>query len=309
MPDLVIDIGANQGEFAIEIATRNPGLDVLAVEPIPELCARIEDGAHARGAGNVRTRCLAIDATGRAAEFHVADHADQGVSSLLRFHDEGLRADEYWRQREDLHFERTIAVDVRRLDALPEVVAAPRIRFLKIDAQGVDLAVLASLGEHRSRLEAGMLEVPATRGTRLYAEERHDLGTAIAQLREWGFEVHAIKPNDPAANECNVYFHRRDLDPKVIEQELGLRSLRLYDGKHYWHLPSGQLHPEAVTTPDAFLARCAAIEAALAVATARLQLVEEALARECEETNRLGAAVTQRDTQIQLMQLAAGRFR
>lgn len=309
MTDLVIDVGANRGEFAIEVAARNPELQVLAVEPIPELCAAIGEAARARGAERVTVACCAIDAVERTAEFHVADHADQGVSSLLAFDAEGLRADEYWRQRDDMHFERAIETAVRRLDGLPEVAAAARIRFVKIDAQGVDLAVLESLGAHLARTQAGMLEVPATRRTRLYAGESHDLHSATSRLRELGFTVHAIKPNDPAANEFNVFFCREGLDPAAVESGLRLRGVPLYDGKHFWHLPAPRLYPEAMVAPDAWLGRLAQVEAALQAAHARLHVVEEALARECAETKRLGAAVAQRDTKIQTMQLALGQAR
>lgn len=304
MSDLVIDVGANRGEFALALAERNPSLRVLAIEPIPELCEALAAAAGARGVTGLDVACCAIDATEREAEFHVSDVADQGVSSLLAFDADGLRADEYWRQRDDMRFARTITTSVRRLDSLPEVAAAERIRFVKIDAQGVDLAVLESLGEHLARTEAGVFEVAATARTRLYAGESQDLESALARLRELGFAPYAIKPNDPAANEFNVFFCRPGLDPAEFERELGLRGVPLYDGKHYWHLPSARLHPEAMLDPDVLLGRLAQVETALQAATERLQVVEAALERECAETRRLGAAVAQRDTRIQTMQLA-----
>jgi FkbM family methyltransferase len=311
LAELLIDVGANQGEFAIEVAVRNPDRQVLAIEPLPELCERLQAQAAARGAGNVRLAPFAVDATERTATFHVAGTADQGVSSLLRFHADGLRNDAYWRQREDLHFDRTLQVPVRRLDSLPEVKAADRIRFVKIDAQGVDLGVLESLGEHLVRTDGGVLEAPATLGGRLYEEERHDLRAVLVRLAELGFVVHAIKPNDPAANEFNVHFCRAGVDPAGLERELGLRGIRVYDGKHFWHLPSDRLHPEAALDPAALLGRLAQLddavrtaEARLAPVSERLAVVESALARECEETRRLGAAVAERDAQIVLMHRA-----
>lgn len=38
---MIVDVGANFGEFAIEMAKRNPNQLVIAIEPIPDLCMKI----------------------------------------------------------------------------------------------------------------------------------------------------------------------------------------------------------------------------------------------------------------------------
>ncbi len=294
MKDLVIDVGANLGGFALEVAERNPNVHVLAFEPIPSLCHQLRACAVERSIVNLTVLQLAVDAEERSAVFHVADHADQGVSSLLDFDASSLATDEYWRTRTDLYFEHEIDVSVTRLDAVPEIHAADRIRFIKIDAQGVDLAVLESLGELLGRTEAGMLEAPATIKAKLYAQETHDLHAVMTRLVELGFCVYAIKPNDHASNEFNVFFCRRDLDPQDIEATLRLRGIHLYDGKHYWHAPSDSLKPDGNLSGMQHVLE-------------RLTLVEDALATECAETRRLGEAVMQRDAQLEQLQRLLGQ--
>lgn len=291
--DVILDIGANAGDFALSIAERNPGVQVLALEPIPELCAQIR--ARANGVvPNLTVLAVAADLHARTAVFHIADHADLGVSSLLKFDESGLAADEYWRTRQDLYFDRTLDVEVVRLDSLPQVADAERIRFIKIDAQGLDLEVLESLGEHLARTECGMLEIPATRQTRLYADEAHDLRSAMNRLQELGFRVYAIKPNDHASNEFNVFFCRADLDHAIMEETLQLRGIHLYDGKHFWHAPSHALQLEASVADTARLVE-------------RLRVVEEALARESAETRRLNEMVGAQSARLFVMNLAAGK--
>lgn len=293
MQDVVIDVGANQGGFALEVAARNPELQVISFEPIPQLSEQIVALARARELFNVVVLPMAIDAAERTAVFHVADHADLGVSSLLELDHVRIARDEYWSTRQDLYFDSTIDVAVTRLDSVPTVIHAGRIRFIKIDAQGVDLAVLESLGAQLGRVDAGMLEVPATRDSRLYANEAHDLQSATLRLIELGFRIYAIKPNDHASNEFNVYFCRPDVDHQEVERALQLRGIQLYDGKHFWHEPS-----------DTFLADASLAEAQRVLD--RLTVVEAALDRECAETRRLNAAVAIRDTQLrQLQQLLA----
>ncbi len=243
---MILDVGANEGDFALALALGNPGLQVLAFEPIPTLAASIVARAAASKCRNLSCRQIAIDDTSRQAVFHIADHHDRGVSSLMEFDKTGIDANDYWRERADLYFSYDLNVQVSRLDEVLAPAPPARIRFIKVDAQGVDLAVLHSLGALLDRVEAGMLEVPATRFTRLYDKEDIDLRAALVFLDGHGFDVHAIKPNDPAINEFNVMFHRRGLDWRALEQELGLRGLPLYDGRHFWHMPADRLMtPEA----------------------------------------------------------------
>lgn len=280
--DLVIDVGANQGGFALEIAARNPGVLVLAFEPIPELCDAIAAKLAERKLDNVTLLTLAADKVPRTANFHVSTHDDCGVSSLLSFDQTQINGDEYWQRRKDLYFDRSIEVSVVRLDSIPEIQRAARIRFIKIDAQGVDLEVLESLGEHLARVEAGMLEVPATLESRLYDGETHDVHAVLVRLEALGFRLYALKPNDHAAKEFNVFFCRRDVDWRVAEQELQLRGIQLYDGKHFWHAPANRLMPDA---------EFAEMERIIT----RLGVVERALAKETAETRRLNQAIDLRE--------------
>ncbi len=291
MQDLIVDVGANEGAFALEVAARNPGLRVLAIEPIPELCQQIAKVAGTRALGNVVVRQLAIDAIPRTAAFHISDFAGHGASSLLEFDRSRIARDEYWRERPDLRCNRSIDVSVARLDSLPEVMAAARIRFIKIDAQGMDVAAFESLGAYLERVDAGMLEVPTTLESTLYAHETHDLHSAMTRLAALGFHIYAVKPNDHASNEMNLFFCRPGLEPHAIEQALQLRGIALYDGKHFWHSPSHTLNPDYN-----------ADEVRLVVE--RLALVEHALALERAETRRLLDVVADRDKDIQALHLS-----
>jgi FkbM family methyltransferase len=296
MQDLVLDVGANRGDFGLEVAARNPDILVLAFEPIPQLRADIAAAAAARGLGNLTTIQAAADAHPRTATFHVADHEDLGVSSLLEFDSLSISNDEYWTTRKDLYFDHAIEVDVVRLDSVPAVQQAERIRFIKIDAQGVDMPALESLGDLLMRVEAGVLEVPSTHESRMYVNEAYDLQSAMNRLQELGFRTYAIKPNDHATKEVNLFFCRHDVDWRRTERELGLRGIPLYDGKHFWHSPSDRLMPDiALADQERVLAR--------------LETVEGALARECAETKRLNALVAERDRMVLQYQMMLTQLR
>lgn len=236
----VIDVGANEGLFMLEAAARRPDLRVVGIEPIPEFLELIR--SRCQGLPNVTLVQAAIDTVEGRRQFNVARHADGGVSSLLNFDVDKVCQDEYWRERPDLYFEESINVDVLRMETLLDRLGVEAVDFVKIDAQGMDLHVLESFGRFLPRLAGGMLEVPTTRYATLYQEEPQDLLMALRFLERHGFVPYAIKPNDPACAEVNVFFHRRDVDWRVLEADLRLRGIALYDGKHYWHEPADRLH-------------------------------------------------------------------
>jgi FkbM family methyltransferase len=233
----ILDIGANYGEFLLPMASRLPSMAFIGVEPIPELFELIKIKSEELKLAHVRLKRVAIDETPRRARFNVARHADLGVSSLLDFDTASLQQNEYWQGRSDLYFDEAIDVDVVRLDEILDEAGFDHVSFIKIDAQGVDLNVLSSLGRYLPAVDGGMLEVSTTRHSVLYQEEPL-LRDVLNFLDGHGFEPYAIKSNDPACAEVNVFFNRKGIDHEEMEQRLQLRGIPLYDGRHYWHIPS-----------------------------------------------------------------------
>ncbi len=237
----ILDVGANSGEFMIPVASRLPGVPVLGIEPIPELLQLLQLKKETLGLDNVQLHGVAIDIAPRQAQFNVARHADCGVSSLLEFDKNALASNNYWATRSDLYFDETIEVEVVRLDSLLERAGFDHVSFIKIDAQGLDLRVLESMGRFLESLDGGMLEASTTRSSALYQEEPllHDV---LNFLQAKGFEPNAIKPNDPACAEVNIFFNRKGVDWADLENRLCLPGVPLYDGRHFWHLPSASPH-------------------------------------------------------------------
>lgn len=241
--DLIIDVGSNYGEFALEIAARNPWVQVLAIEPNTNLSKKIKETSDFKNITNIELINYAIDKNEGTCSFHISDHADSGISSLLEFEKDKINNDPYWSNRTDLHFDRKIEVEVKRLDSILHDKKINKIRFIKIDAQGVDLNVLESLGSYLEITDAGMLEVPGTLENNLYSGETADIKTTLNTITEFGFKIYAIKPNDHAANEFNIFFCKENICWNKMEEELNLKNLNLYDGKNYWHYPSNKWEP------------------------------------------------------------------
>lgn len=249
---MIIDVGANSGEFTLEIAKRNPNKIVIAIEPIPELCNKINEISSLENITNIKVFECAIDTFERIDYLNVAAHHDWGVSSLLEFDQSKIEDDEYWKTRTDMYFDTKIEIKVRTLESiLDELLIEEPINFIKIDAQGLDFNVLKSVGKYINSIQAGMLEVSVSTTLGLYKNETYDLRSVLNWLEAHEFISYALKPNDPASNEFNLYFCKNKINHNDIEASLNLRNMSLYDGKFYWHFPSNKL--EAVEERLIFL--------------------------------------------------------
>lgn len=126
-----------------------------------------------------------------------------------------------------------------------------------------------------------MLEVPSVLSKSLYDNTSEDLMSALEFLKESGFSVYAVKPNDPAANEFNVFFVKNGLDYKEIEEKLNLLNFHFYDGKHFWHAPSHKLE-----NPEQHILNLNEVVSSLSQEVESLKLKVDSVITEKEELKR-----------------------
>ncbi|MGE4800579.1 FkbM family methyltransferase [Yersinia hibernica] len=240
MNDIIIDLGANMGGFSLEVAKRNPEITVHAVEPYPQLAIFLKEETEKEKISNHIIHEIAISEKNGKSNFNISTESEFGTSSLLDFSTEHLNTDEYWSNRIDLIHSNKINVETMTLSSFLDRLSFNRIRFIKIDIQGMDLIALKTGGKYIDRIDGGMLEVPSVKHLSLYSGTDDDLLSALLFLDKNNFYAYKIKPNDPASNEFNIFFCRKGKEYELMENELNLRGLKYYDGKHYWHFPSNR---------------------------------------------------------------------
>ena len=172
-----IDVGAHQGESSLDWACRNPSLQVYAFEP--NLRAAVSLFGRA---SNYIALPMAVAETDGFAEFHINRFDD--ASSLLTMNEESRRT---WVGGDILQHERTITVPTIRLDTFMNLFSIQKVDFLKVDAQGTDLAVLRSAGSRLHDVDRITMEVDVSPQT-LYCGA-HSRSEAMEFLREAGFEL------------------------------------------------------------------------------------------------------------------------
>jgi FkbM family methyltransferase len=147
-----IDVGAHLGETTFKVAQNNPSLHVFAFEPNLKLASQRWGILP-----NFTVLPFAIAETDGFAYFHL--NANDGASSLLPFNPDGLRR---WLGGETLRIESRVMVPCMRLDTFMSANGIAGVDFLKVDAQGSDLAVIKSAGDRIREVKKITLEVAIT---------------------------------------------------------------------------------------------------------------------------------------------------
>jgi FkbM family methyltransferase len=128
---IVFDVGANVGRYAEAVLTRVPKARLHAFEPSAEAFRKLQGAIGSRAA----VSRLALGSENAERPLY-ADRPGSELGSLIR---------------RDLHRHGRVTteietVTVRRLDTLCAELGIERIDFLKVDAEGNDLAVLEGAG-------------------------------------------------------------------------------------------------------------------------------------------------------------------
>lgn len=147
-----IDVGAHHGEHTIGTAQGNPGLTIYAFEPNLRVASFLFGRAQ-----NYVVLPMAVAETDGCSQLHV--NSCDSASSLLVMDEDARRS---WKGGDGLHEESIVTVPTIRLDTFMSIVGISRVDFLKIDAQGNDLAVVRSAGPRLRDIRKITLEVDIT---------------------------------------------------------------------------------------------------------------------------------------------------
>jgi FkbM family methyltransferase len=205
--DLLVDVGANTGQFARECRAAGYKGSILSFEPSAAAHASLLQSAASDPLWDVADR-MALGAAEGEAEINIA--ANSLSSSILPMLDSHLSADpnSAYLQKEK--------VPLRRLDDAVPAAASGRTIFLKLDVQGYESQVLAGATRLLAHTVAVRLEMSLLP---LYQGE-----TLMPQLQSMmaanGFDLWDLEPTfrDPATGrllQIDGIFTRTSFTPKT----------------------------------------------------------------------------------------------
>ncbi len=199
--DLVIDVGANEGQYSRSLRRWGYNGDIVAFEPISAAFAKLT--AHFTGDSHFTARHSAVGAVVGEASINIADYS---VFS-------SIKATTALAERFDSRAAtvRTEQVPVVPLDSVAETKRGKAV-FLKIDTQGFEQEVLRGATETLRRCVGVQLELAIDH---LY-EGVWDFSEAMKFMTDAGFSLAQIRPTNPkhddpvSALEFDCVFRRTD---------------------------------------------------------------------------------------------------
>jgi FkbM family methyltransferase len=176
---VVVDVGANAGDWTAAVRLVAPRASVLALEPNEAMAEALR--RRFRGDPLVSVRQVAVSDSCGIATLGVM--ANPAFSSLRRPAGGigSLYEDPNW-----LSVVRQVEVETAPLDEL--ISDTSQVSLLKIDVQGSEREVLAGAGQILSRVQAVLIELLFTP----HYEGEASFGELDASLREAGFALHRL---------------------------------------------------------------------------------------------------------------------
>lgn len=193
----VVDIGANHGDFAEAAAVCFPDVNILLVEPLPQLHDELQRRCT-RHSGKWLLEKSAAGAEENVQQLNVASNQD-AIGSLVGF------GPDYQRVNPQSAIIQ-IPCKVRRLDSFVTERKISSIDLLKIDVEGFEFEVIKGAVRALERTRALIIEVSLVR------REMRDTNPLVAMLdllSRYGFQIVNVFPSlfDPACPWWPVEFN------------------------------------------------------------------------------------------------------
>lgn len=201
--DLVIDVGANHGFAACYFAHR--GAEVIAFEPSPRVFPLLEENvARNHLTSRVRPIRAAVAAADGTTSLRETDCLGGGMSTI---EPEFARAS-------GAAYGSAVEVETRSLTGLLRELAPRRVRLLKLDCEGSEFAILATLSpEDRRQIDSIALE---------YHPPAYPLASLVDLLLGWeGFHLAKVPETD--TSNANLQIVRREAIRRWAEGDGSLR--------------------------------------------------------------------------------------
>lgn len=202
----LIEVGAFDGSDSLHYY--NNGYRVFTFEPKKDLYQNLFE--RTKHLENYKVFPKAVCLSNGTTRFNICKAG--GASSILEFRPEEELNKTWTPSRWDVHYSgESYDVETIRLDTFieQEGLQDSEIDFIHIDAQGVDLECLISLGKYIKNVKAGIVETVISPDRAIYKNQNLNTFNNVSSfLKENNFRISHVQPNDVVDCEYNIHFVR-----------------------------------------------------------------------------------------------------
>lgn len=206
MSKLLIEVGAFDGDDSLRY--HRQGYTVYTFEPKKDLYEALCNKTRHLTGYTVIPKAVCL--TNGTTRFNICQSG--GASSILPFKESEELVKHWSARRTDIHYSGiSYDVETTRLDTFIEEngLQSTQIDYIHIDAQGVDLEVLKSLGQYITNVKAGVVETVMNPEKSIYVSQTENTFSNVSEfLRQNGFIIQNVESNDVTGCEYNVHFRR-----------------------------------------------------------------------------------------------------
>ena len=199
--DLVLDVGANRGQFVSDIRSGGYRGQVVSFEPLSDAHSKLLQASTGDSAWEAYPRCALGDHNGEI-EINIAGNSlSSSVLPMLAAH-RNAAPDSVYKGRE--------TAPLHTIDSVvPQYLQNSKAPFLKIDTQGFEWQVLDGARASLPLIQGVLVElslVPLYEGQHLWQEVMTRLEAEGFAL--WAFEPVFSDPNDGRTLQVDGVFYR-----------------------------------------------------------------------------------------------------
>jgi len=199
--DVVLDIGANTGQFSSELRSIGYGGRMVSFEPLPDAYKKLAEQASQDSLWDVHPQGAIGDIDGEI-EINVAGNSvSSSVLPMLKKHSDAAN---------DSAYVGKINVPISRLDTVANHhLSGTEEFFIKIDTQGFEWQVLDGAPETLAKAQGVLCElslVPLYEGQRLWKEVMERLQTEGFTL--WAVQKGFTEPSTGQTLQIDAIFYR-----------------------------------------------------------------------------------------------------
>jgi FkbM family methyltransferase len=204
---LLIEVGAYDGHDSLSYHAN--GYRVFTFEPKRDLFKALYE--RTKHLNNYTVIEKAVCLTNGTTTFNICQAG--GASSILPFRSNEELVRTWSANRTDVQYSgESYVVNTTRLDTFIEENSLQNetIDYIHIDAQGVDLEVLQSIGGYIKNVRAGVIETVVDPNKSIYRGQTTNVYSNVKEfLMSNGFLISGVTSNDNTACEYNVHFYRQ----------------------------------------------------------------------------------------------------